>query len=607
MLKARNDWKEKHNFYETFRKVTAILLVVSIVVLVALGASIQLQDLQNTYALAEETTDFLKAECQKYENYTRGITASSLQSLLDNATELKKFIPEENLSDSDFLKQYVHTVHLGGVLVLDQNLSLVAQADIDHLDADSLWQDVVCKEAVRNILRCPDKTYVDEVELHGTTYSFAVVGTEDGSKLILCYASTAKPVTDPYEINLSGILANNSFHKNPTVVITDGTQVLSTNDPVVAELGSTQYQQLSSSIQWKNDQLVRFRYGGTTFYGLRRVYGSYYLYAVYTSREMFTDRTNFIILAFMLYLLLCVHYLFAQRHIDKQNLNKMQKQLRIINAISTSYTSTFLLHIDRMELESIRASAQLQALFEQTPNPYDFLFHVCREYVAPEHRAILMDFLELHSMAQRLQGKPYLGSEIKDISGAWYSVMLIPQRFDEAGNVQAALITTQDVTAIKQAEELSFNDKLTGLHNRNYMESRAEHFVRAGDLPVSLIMADCNYLKRTNDTLGHECGDMLLQRVAKCIRQCAPEDSVVMRIGGDEFLALCPHCPPEEAQRTVAAMQQALEENSDEKLKLSVSFGVCTVEQPGPTFRDAYNQADRDMYNHKEHFHRENP
>ena len=42
------------------------------------------------------------------------------------------------------------------------------------------------------------------------------------------------------------------------------------------------------------------------------------------------------------------------------------------------------------------------------------------------------------------------------------------------------------------------------------MESRSKRFVRAGDLPVSLIMADCNYLKRTNDTLGHEYGDLLL-------------------------------------------------------------------------------------------------
>ena len=78
-------------------------------------------------------------------------------------------------------------------------------------------------------------------------------------------------------------------------------------------------------------------------------------------------------------------------------------------------------------------------------------------------------------------------------------------------------------------------DKLTGLHNRNYMESRSKRFVRAGDLPVSLIMADCNYLKRTNDTLGHEYGDLLLQRVANVIQESVSPNDIAMRVGGDEF------------------------------------------------------------------------
>lgn len=56
----------------------------------------------------------------------------------------------------------------------------------------------------------------------------------------------------------------------------------------------------------------------------------------------------------------------------------------------------------------------------------------------------------------------------------------------------------------------------------------------ADRIPVSLIMANCNYLKKTNDTLGHEYGDLLLQRVADIITECISEECVSMRIGGDE-------------------------------------------------------------------------
>ena len=47
-----------------------------------------------------------------------------------------------------------------------------------------------------------------------------------------------------------------------------------------------------------------------------------------------------------------------------------------------------------------------------------------------------------------------------------------------------------------------------------YLEAESDHMIQSGDFPTSLIMADCNYLKRTNDTLGHEYGDLLLQRTS---------------------------------------------------------------------------------------------
>ena len=81
---------------------------------------------------------------------------------------------------------------------------------------------------------------------------------------------------------------------------------------------------------------------------------------------------------------------------------------------------------------------------------------------------------------------------------------------------------TQQVTQERELKELSFRDKLTGLYNRNYLETRMRCYVRADDFPASLIMADCNYLKRVNDTLGHEYGDLMLQRVARCIQDSIP-------------------------------------------------------------------------------------
>lgn len=162
------------------------------------------------------------------------------------------------------------------------------------------------------------------------------------------------------------------------------------------------------------------------------------------------------------------------------------------------------------------------------------------------------------------------------------------------------------VTSVKRAEEMSFTDQLTGLQNRNYMESISDHFICEEKLPVSLIMADCNYLKRTNDTLGHEYGDLLLKRVAQSIQECIPEGGTAMRIGGDEFLILCAECAPEKAAKMIDSVRRKLTESSDEILQLSVSFGTYTVQDANVSFREAYHMADRAMYEEKQRYHKRN-
>ena len=575
-------------------------LIASIVIFVILGFLIAYQDQQETYTSAEETVAFLKAECQKYDNYTRGLSARSRQDLLDTAIGMKTYLSSDQLEDDAFLHDFICTEHVGGVLVLDGQLSPLGQADMDHQDVLALWKPTLEKKTVRDILAHPKKTYVDTLTVDGTEYDLAIAASDDASRLFLCYASTQKPTDDPYELSLRSILSNNNFHKNPTVVIADGTQVLSTNDAVPEKLDTAECRQLAEAIQWKPDQLTRFTYDNTTWYGLRRVYSNYYMYAVYPSKQVFSNRTNFISLAFMAYLALCVFVLIVQRRMDKATLRKLGKQLRIIRAISTGYDSTFLLHLDRKEVEPVNPSARLKAAAEAHPDPKAFIDYLCQHEVASAYRSNCADFLEVDSIAQRLNGQSYLGREIKDIHGTWYSILLIPQRYDEAGNVQAVLITTRDVTTIKQAEELSFKDKLTGLHNRNYMESRSKNFIRDGDLPVSLIMADCNYLKRTNDTLGHEYGDLLLRRVAAVFQESIPKDDLAMRVGGDEFLLVCRHCTHEAADQLIARIKQTLAQRSDETLTLSVSFGVSTTESGEFSFSQAYETADREMYRDKQ-------
>ena len=426
-------------------------------------------------------------------------------------------------------------------------------------------------------MKYPEKRYIDHVTIDDTPYDFAVI-SNDGKGLFLCYSCTQKPSTDPYELTINNLLVNNSFHKNPTVIIANKKKILSTNDKSlqgkkVEDCDITD----ASAIQWEKNQLTCFKYNNSTWYGIRRVYSTYSIYVVYPSNEVFSIRTNFIMIGFMIYLALGVVILWIERHFDKINLNKAQKRLRIINAINTTYSSTVLLHLDKMQLEPIKISDRLNTIYQKDKKPQKFLQDVYEEYANTTQTESIMEFLDMNTMAERLKNQVYLGKEVCDKNGTWYSLLLIPQRYDEANNVQAVLAVTRDITTIKEAEELSFRDKLTGLYNRNYMEMRSRENINTKDFPVTLIMADCNYLKRTNDTLGHEYGDLLLQRVAEILGETIPENCEVMRVGGDEFLIMGKNFSSERAARFVAETKEKLVQKSDDTLTLSVSFGIHTT------------------------------
>lgn len=173
----------------------------------------------------------------------------------------------------------------------------------------------------------------------------------------------------------------------------------------------------------------------------------------------------------------------------------------------------------------------------------------------------------------------------------------------ENGKIIGIVGIVTDITKLmlleKELEALSFKDKLTGLYNRNYMESRSKKYVRADDFPATLIMADCNYLKTVNDTLGHEYGDMLLRQVAKAIEETAPTGCIPMRIGGDEFLILCPKFTSAMAESLITEIKKSFVSKSNNILTLDAAFGYYTAENDTLTFDDALHLADQAMYENK--------
>ena len=141
-----------------------------------------------------------------------------------------------------------------------------------------------------------------------------------------------------------------------------------------------------------------------------------------------------------------------------------------------------------------------------------------------------------------------------------------------------------DISDLKRVEEelraLSITDSLTGIHNRRYFQDRLRaEMVRLNRLSgaLSLIMLDIDHFKRINDQYGHAVGDAVLQEVCKRIGQRLRRTDVFCRLGGEEFVVLCPQTNGDQAHNLAMELWQSLRSAPMESVtRVTASFGVAS-------------------------------
>lgn len=104
---------------------------------------------------------------------------------------------------------------------------------------------------------------------------------------------------------------------------------------------------------------------------------------------------------------------------------------------------------------------------------------------------------------------------------------------------------TQELSeANRHLEVLSLTDTLTQLPNRRHAMQTLDALWQEGleeASPVAAMLVDADYFKQVNDTYGHDAGDRVLIELARTLKGTVRTDDLVCRLGGDEFLVLCPN------------------------------------------------------------------
>lgn len=178
----------------------------------------------------------------------------------------------------------------------------------------------------------------------------------------------------------------------------------------------------------------------------------------------------------------------------------------------------------------------------------------------------------------------------------------------EAGCPASYLVIGVDISRVeselRRSQAMAISDPLTQAYNRRFLERLLEHESARGrryGYPTGFVIADVDGFKRINDLYGHRTGDEALCRVATQLRRALRASDVLVRYGGDEFLAVLPQTGSEVATaagRIAHSFADACLRVRREDVPIRVTLGASfwSPNGDGRTMQDAIEEADAQLY-----------
>ncbi|PWB33181.1 GGDEF domain-containing protein [Pseudomonas sp. SDI] len=163
----------------------------------------------------------------------------------------------------------------------------------------------------------------------------------------------------------------------------------------------------------------------------------------------------------------------------------------------------------------------------------------------------------------------------------WVRGEATPEMIPEGGTLWHGYLT--DISDLKRVEEelraLSVTDALTGIHNRRYFQERLKAELERAQRDMqdlAVIMLDIDHFKRINDQFGHAVGDHVLQSLCQRINHRLRRTDVFCRLGGEEFMVLCPGSNAAQAYTLAMELWQGVRNVPVDGVgRVTASFGVA--------------------------------
>ena len=283
-----------------------------------------------------------------------------------------------------------------------------------------------------------------------------------------------------------------------------------------------------------------------------------------------------------------VKYLNARRKLESLELTRNEKMILSEIRILTQDTQPYVQEVIELGLD--------------TNDP--IIFEKIRELAIPKQRLIAKQVRELVFLQQE-QAKAALNQEQESYINA-RNLMLLLGALAIALAILIAMFVIRHVT--RQAnllEHQALHDELTGLANRLLFQDRLKKSILGGQRQASsfsIILIDLDQFKVVNDSLGHNVGDLLLQEIARRLKNNVRKMDTVARLGGDEFVIILDSIGNEQVIKFAEKLVKVIAEPfllARNEIEIGISMGISSYPEHGHDCITLVNRADMAMYEAK--------
>lgn len=291
-----------------------------------------------------------------------------------------------------------------------------------------------------------------------------------------------------------------------------------------------------------------------------------------------------------------------ERSLEEARLREEREHTEVVNSLSAIYSTIFRADIVTHEYEVLTSVPLMAQVAQRKGNFDDVKDMIIESFMEPEFRQPMREFLDVDTLAHRLEKVNTVAADYKAPTGQWMQARFIVKRRDEDGKAVEALYVARDVTEEKLMRRQAEYDSMTGVLNRGAFD-QIINLMEKDKRDFALVIVDVDNFKNINDTCGHATGDSVLKRVSKLLVEGFRSIDRVYRIGGDEFAVVMMDVTSKHAYtigKKISAINKQLATRDGDAPAVSLSVGAAFMDRENPG-ESLFKDADLALYYVKEH------